>query len=132
SARRGVAADELRLGKPASEDPRLATAALERAFDLEPGDPGLKAELAFRTGAETSKSAGHEKLNDEQYMVAPEVFLARARANPAKKGEVVDRQLHWVRAVTYHPDKRVSQMMHYSREIVIEPRTQEDLYEKGE
>jgi hypothetical protein len=33
------------------------------------------------------------------------------------------------RVVTYHPDKRVSQLMHYAREVVIEPRTEQDLYE---
>ena len=45
------------------------------------------------------------------------------------KGEVFDRELHWVRAVTLHPDFRVSQLIQYAREIVIEPRTQDELYE---
>src|SRR5262249_54838297 len=48
---------------------------------------------------------------------------------PAKKGQVFDRQLHWMRAVTYHADRRVSQLIQYAKEIVIEPRTQEELYE---
>ncbi len=64
-------------------------------------------------------------------LLVPVVFLARAKANPAKAGEVFDRELHWVRAVTYHEDKRVSQLMHYAREVVVEPRTEADLYERG-
>ena len=43
--------------------------------------------------------------------------------------EVFARQLHWVRAVTLHPDQRVSQLVQYAREIVIEPRTQQELFE---
>src|SRR6185436_7946412 len=73
---------------------------------------------------------GRRGMRDEQYLIAPAAFLARARENPAKKGEIADRQLHWVRVVTYHPDKRISQLMHYAREIVIEPRTEQDLYER--
>jgi transglutaminase-like putative cysteine protease len=66
---------------------------------------------------------------DNVYLVEPSVFLARKEKNPAKKGDVFDRQLHWMRAVTLHADRRVSQLIHYAREIVIEPRTQEELYE---
>ncbi|WP_437621549.1 transglutaminase domain-containing protein [Sorangium sp. So ce1151] len=107
-----------------------ATAALGRARDLTPGDPFLKAELALRLGEGSAGAPGRRRMRDEQYLVAPGAFLARARQSPAKKGEVADRQLHWVRVVTYHPDKRVSQLMHYAREIVIEPRTDQDLYER--
>ena len=135
AARQAVQAAELRAGKPPSEDPRLAVAPLGRALDLEPGDARLKADLGFRLdaaqGGGSGVARGREKLRDEQYIVKPEVFLALAKNDPAKKGEIVDRQIHWVRAVTYHPDKRISQMMHYSREIVIEPRTQDDLVEKA-
>lgn len=109
---------------------RLATAALARARDLTPGDPFLKAELALRLGEGSAGAPGRQRMRDEQHIVAPGVFLARGRQTPAKKGEVADRQLHWVRVVTYHPDKRVSQLMHYAREIVIEPRTDQDLYER--
>ncbi|MCC6557621.1 MAG: transglutaminase domain-containing protein [Polyangiaceae bacterium] len=104
--------------------------ALGRARDLEPGDPFLKAELAFRLGETSAQAAGRQKMPDEQYIVPPDVFLARGATNPAKKGEIFDRQLHWVRVVTYHPDKRVSQLMHYAREIVIEPRTEQDRFER--
>src|SRR5438445_3088707 len=34
-----------------------------------------------------------------------------------------------MRAVTYHADRRVSQLIQYAKEIVIEPRTQEELFE---
>jgi hypothetical protein len=131
AARQAVAAEELKRGQPV-DDPKLATLALARARDLEPSDAFLKAQLAARTDSATSatSSPSHAAMRDEQHIVAPTVFLARARKNPAKKGEVVDRQLHWVRVVTYHPDKRVSQLIHYAREIVIEPRTETDLYER--
>lgn len=130
AARQGVAAAEARAGKPASEDPALIKATLTRARDLEPSDASLKAELSFRSGgAAGSGPTGRAGVRDEAYLMKPEVFLAMGRAHPVKKGEIVDRQLHWVRVVTYHPDKRVSQLIHYSREIVIEPRTENDLYE---
>ncbi len=38
-------------------------------------------------------------------------------------------QLHWLRAVVMHPDRRVSEMVQYAREIVIPPRTEDELYE---
>jgi len=44
--------------------------------------------------------------------------------------DVADRQLHWVRAVVMHDDRRVSQLIHYARQIVIAPRSQEELYEE--
>ncbi len=43
--------------------------------------------------------------------------------------DVADRQLHWLRAVVMHADRRVSEMVHYAREIVIPPRTEDELYE---
>ena len=133
AAREAMLADEARAGKPPSEDPARLKATLARARDLEPGDAALKAEIAFRNGAATEGGAGvdgaREAQRDEEYLMAPQVFLEKARQSPARKGEVVDRQLHWVRVVTYHQDKRVSQLMHYSREIVVEPRTDNDLFE---
>ncbi|WP_437982528.1 transglutaminase domain-containing protein [Sorangium sp. So ce117] len=116
--------------RPTAAASRVATSALARARDLTPGDPYLKAELALRLGEGSAGAPGRQRMRDEQHLVAPGVFLARGRQTPAKKGEVADRQLHWVRVVTYHPDKRVSQLMHYAREIVIEPRTDQDLYER--
>jgi transglutaminase-like putative cysteine protease len=135
TARHAAAAYEKQDPATAARESLLATAAVSRARDLEPGDPFLKAELAFRTGAGalagSTATADRAKMRDEQYLPTAKVFLDRARANPAKKGEIADRQLHWVRVVTYHPDKRVSQLMHFAREVVIEPRTDADLYEKG-
>jgi hypothetical protein len=129
AARQALAAAEARAGTPPSESPALALASLARARDLEPGDAMLKAEIAFRSAEGAPGAADHKQMRDEQYLVAPAVFLDRARKNPAKKGQVVDRQLHWLRVVTYHADKRVSQLMHYSREIVIEPRSENELFE---
>ncbi|WP_437936820.1 transglutaminase domain-containing protein [Sorangium sp. So ce341] len=120
----------VRQGPASGAAAALANGALARARDLAPGDPFLKAELALRLGEGAAGAPGRRRMRDEQYLVAPGVFLERGRRTPAKKGEVADRQLHWVRVVTYHPDKRVSQLMHYAREIVIEPRTDQDLYER--
>ncbi|WP_437607870.1 transglutaminase-like domain-containing protein [Sorangium sp. So ce834] len=120
----------VRQGQASAAAAALANGALARARDLAPGDPFLKAELALRLGEGAAGAPGRRRMRDEQYLVAPGVFLERGRKEPAKKGEVADRQLHWVRVVTYHPDKRVSQLMHYAREIVIEPRTDQDLYER--
>lgn len=124
-ARKAVLADELRQGKTPTESPDLIKDALLRAQALEPTDAARKAEIALRTrlgGAQTP-------MPDERAIVQPNVFLARAKASPAKKGDVFDRQLHWLRFVTYHSDRRVSQLMHYAREIVIEPRTEAELTE---
>jgi hypothetical protein len=136
AAREAVAADEARAGKPPSEPPALAQASLSRARDLEPGDAALKAEVAYRRSA-TGGAAGevtadgpvHTAQPDEAYLIKPEQFLQKARERPVIKGTVFDRQLHWLRVVTYHPDKRVSQLMHYTREIVIEPRSEQDSFE---
>jgi hypothetical protein len=133
AAREAILADEARAGQPPTETAAHIKASLARARDLEPGDAALKAELAFRNGAATEGGAvvdaAREAQRDQEYMMKPEAFLEKARQRPAVKGDIVDRQLHWVRVVTYHDDKRVSQLMHYSREIVVEPRTDNDLYE---
>ena len=132
TARAALHALEIEAKKPPSEDPAAAQSSLRRARDLEPSDASLKAELAFRSGATAGAAGdavGRTGARDETHLMKPEAFLAKAREKPAKKGEIFDRQLHWVRVVTYHPDKRVSQLMHYSREIVIEPRTDQDLFE---
>jgi transglutaminase-like putative cysteine protease len=131
SAREAIRGVESREGKPHAEDASFIEAALRRAQELEPGDAALKAELALRTGSapEGDGPAARTAQRDEQYLVKPEVFLARGQKNPARKGEIADRQLHWLRVVTYHADKRVSQLMHYAREVVIEPRTEQDQFE---
>jgi hypothetical protein len=51
------------------------------------------------------------------------------RDDPAAAPDVADRELHWLRAVVMHPDRRVSELVHYAREIVIPPRTEEELFE---
>ena len=130
SALRGLAAATAAAAGDGSE--QLARLLLERSRELEPGDAALKAELAYRSGARDDDTAAGEHrsaMSDDAWLVAPEVFLERGRATPARPGEDFDRQLHWVRVVTYHADKRVSQLMHYAREIVVEPRTENDLYE---
>ncbi len=131
AAEEAVDADDARAGRAPSVSPELTQSALARAHDLEPSDASLKAEIAYRRGpdAQGGEAQAREVQPDEAYEVKPEVFLRMAREKPARKGEIFDRQIHWVRVVTYHPDHRVSQLMHYSREIVIEPRTEQDLYE---
>jgi hypothetical protein len=109
-------------GRP--EDRELGLLALERARALQPGDARLRAEVALR-GKETQRKT----LRDERWLVGPEKLLAHAKATPAKPGEEVDRQVYWMRAVTQHEDRRVSQLIQYGREIVLPPRQQEELYE---
>ncbi|MEO8796878.1 MAG: transglutaminase-like domain-containing protein, partial [Polyangiaceae bacterium] len=102
------------------------TAALERARMLAPGDARTKGLLAL---GDKSKSA---TAGDEHYLVDPQVFLAKRQGvpKPGVAPEVADRELYWLRAVVMHPDKRVSQLIQYAREIVIPPRTQEELVEE--
>ncbi len=139
-ARQAIAEVERKSGKPASEDPRLALVDLARARDLEPADNSLKAEIAYRTepagdageGEDEGAHAEHAKgeaLADQTWMVPASTILERAKKIPMKKGEQVDRGVYWQRVVTYHADKRVSQLIHYAREIVVEPRTEDDLVE---
>ncbi|HMJ54093.1 MAG TPA: transglutaminase domain-containing protein, partial [Polyangiaceae bacterium] len=135
SAFSGLAAAQFEAGRP-----QEGTRALERARELEPAEVKYRAEMAYRaeTARRRSPSGSSERVAvtvdedhaaDAAYIVEPAVFLARKEKSPAKKGEVFDRQLHWVRAVTFHADRRVSQMIQYAREVVIEPRTQDELYE---
>jgi hypothetical protein len=128
-------------------------AALRRARELDPGEARYRAEIALRT---RSPTLGGESRDDEKYIVSSESILARREVEPGRAGEVAalraptnatgtspatlskstgeapdvaDRQLHWLRAVVMHPDRRVSEMVHYAREIVIAPRTEDELYE---
>jgi hypothetical protein len=112
-------------------------AALRRARELDPGEVRFRAELALRRP--TPNVAG-EPSGDERYIVPSQVILAR-RERPEDAGDgtsaasagavpdVADRQLYWLRAVVMHPDRRVSEMVQYAREIVIPPRTEDELYE---
>lgn len=130
SAREAVMLDEQANSKPATDDARFAARARERALALRRGDAGKKAEIAFRDGVFDGKtSTVKEKGADEAYLVEPSVIVERARKSPAKVGEAFERHIHYQRIVTYNDDQRVSQLIHQAREIVVEPRTQQDLYE---
>jgi tetratricopeptide (TPR) repeat protein len=97
-------------------------AALERALELDPSNALLKAQLDLRLGAQTSDPG-----EDARWIVAPRVFLDRATEAPSDG--VAARQLHWRRVVRMHADKRVSELIHYAREIVVVPRTEDERYE---
>jgi tetratricopeptide (TPR) repeat protein len=118
--------------------------ALRRARELDPGDAGTRAELALLAHATRSAS---DRPDDEKYLVAPTVFLSRRFVAPTpgptvphdshatpiaptpRPPDVADRELHWMRAVVMHEDRRVSELVQYAREIVIVPRTEDELYE---
>ena len=124
----GLGESELVLSADAGAAGR-ALAALGRAKELEPGQAKLAAEIGFRQPKSVGPAAAGSVAEDLAYLVEPEVFLARARSRPATVGAQFDRTLHWRRVVRFHPDRRISQLMHWAREIVVEPRTDEDRYE---
>ena len=99
---------------------------------LDPGEVRYRAELALRAKA---GQAG-ETSEDEKYLVPSETVLARrgafgaATSDATQAPDVADRQLYWRRAVVMHADRRVSELVHYAREIVIAPRTEDELYEE--
>ncbi len=128
-------------------------AELRRARELDPGDARYRAELALRT---RTPAATDEPHDDEKYLTSTQTILARRMAAPPRRRrspapatsepvakaappatspaptdapDVADRELHWLRAVVMHPDRRVSELVHYAREIVIPPRTDDELYE---
>ena len=113
-----------RLG--AKNGAALVLMALERARELAPGEARYRVHMALRTAHGATQP---QASDDEKYMVPSGTILARRLGVPARP-DCADRQLHWVRAVVMHPDRRVSQLIHYAREIVIAPRTQEELYEQ--
>ncbi len=100
---------------------------LRRAAELRPQDARLNAAIAFRKGETNVQPQAGE---DAAYLVDAAEFLARAKSRPAPKEGVFERHLHWRRVVRFHPDKRVSQITHYAREIGIEPRTEFERYER--
>lgn len=104
--------------------PDETMAALRRARELEPTDARTRAEMAMRT--EQKQVSTYE---DERHIATPQVFLARRRGVPAGVPDAADRELHWMRVVTMHDDGRVSQLLHYAREIVIAPRSEQELSE---
>ena len=118
----------------ASKDPKdqqLVLVALRRARELAPGDAKYRAELALRTGKGGKPGAPvptEGPQDDERWLTPTDKILARRQGVPPKP-DVADRELHWLRAVRMHPDNRVSQLIQYAREIVIAPRTQQELFE---
>ena len=124
----GLGQTELALASsPAAAEQGLAR--LLRVKQLEPGQAQLAAEIAFRQRTGHAPAASGGDADDLRYLVEPAVFLGRARANPAKLGAEFERTLHWRRVVKLHADRRVSQLMHWAREIVIAPRTDDERYE---
>lgn len=117
----------LRAMSPTQKADAATLALYERAAELEPSDARLQAELRFRRGDKSQEADAGE---DAQYIVDAKVFLARAKAKPAPATGLFARQLHWRRVVRMLPDKRVSQMMHYAREIIVPPRTEGERFER--
>jgi hypothetical protein len=133
-------------------------AALRRARELEPGEARYRAELSLRAQTRASDAESHDdekyivpsqvilarrlgtgvaKPTDRADPTSDPGAKAPNRAAAASQGaavvgdapDVSERQLHWLRAVVMHSDRRVSEMVQYAREIVIAPRTEEELYE---
>ncbi|MBI4957412.1 MAG: transglutaminase domain-containing protein [Myxococcales bacterium] len=125
-AHRGLGHALYALGAPANDE--RARAALDRARALKPGDAGVAAEIDYRK-TEVEQGA-RPRPRDEAYLEPPATFLTRGKQRPARVGLEFERELHWRRVVTFHEDKRVSQLMHYAREIVVEPRTEGERYER--
>ncbi len=105
--------------------------ALARAAMLAPADARLRTELAYRA---TSLESGGSELTkrskpwDERYLVTSERALAHRKDKHTS--DFAERQLYWLRAVELHDDGRVSQMMHYTREIGIASQSDDDRYEQ--
>jgi hypothetical protein len=126
-------ARELAAASTEPKDLQLVVVALRRARELAPGDAKYRAELALRTGAGGKAGApkpAPEAGDDERWLAPIATILARRKGVPEKgPPDVADRELHWLRAVRMHADNRVSQLIQYAREIVIPPRTQQELFE---
>jgi hypothetical protein len=129
----GLAHETSAAGGDAMRDEAIA-AALRRARDLEPGESRYRAELALRA----RKAPDDDFRDDEKALTPIAVILARRRSSLEAGGtssasgappDVASHELHWSRAVTMHADRRVSELVHYAREIVIPPRTEDELYE---
>jgi len=127
----GLAREVAAASSKDPNDKQLVLVALRRARELSPGDAKYRAELAMRIGKPAAGGTAPKEpgLDDERYMVKSEVILARRKGVPAGAPDVADRELHWLRAVRMHKDNRVSQLIHYGREIVIAPRSQQELFE---
>ena len=112
------------LPRNAKEEAQMR-GALQRARDLAPGDARTKGVMTL---LEKDKAT---EAGDEHYLVPSQTVLANRKGAPAPgtAPDVADRELYWLRAVVMHKDKRVSQLIQYAREIVIAPRTQDELVE---
>lgn len=123
----GLADEAAAAGRAASErgDDEIVNA-LRRARQLEPGEARYRAQLAMR-----ARKGAEEKSSDERYLVPSQTILARRKGAPppGTPPDVADRELYWLRAVVTHEDKRISQLIQYAREVVIAPRTQDELFE---
>ncbi|MEO7111079.1 MAG: transglutaminase-like domain-containing protein, partial [Polyangiaceae bacterium] len=120
-----VVADTLAaLPRNAKEEAQMR-GALQRARDLAPGDARTKGVMTLLEKDKTTEAG------DEHYLVPEQTLLAQRKGAPAPgtAPDVADRELYWLRAVVMHKDKRVSQLIQYAREIVIAPRTQDELVE---
>jgi hypothetical protein len=124
-------AQETSASAQAPQRDEATAAELRRARELDPGEVRYRAELALRTRSTAATATADEPHDDEKYLVASQTILARRQgiAPGPEAPNVADRELHWLRAVVMHPDRRVSELVHYAREIVIPPRTEEELYE---
>ncbi len=122
-------ADEI-AATPDPQSESALRAALRRARDLAPGEARYREELALRPTAPRASPTEIESRGDEHYIVPSETILARRKGVPVGPPEAADRQLHFLRAVVMHPDRRVSMLIHYAREIVVAPRTEGELYEE--
>jgi Transglutaminase-like superfamily len=118
-------ADEMAIAPDMRAGGAPVLAALRRARELSPGDARTRAELKLR-----STEGDGESREDEKYIFPIATILARRQGTQAKGAQDVSaRDLHFLRAVIMQPDNRVSQLIHYAREIVIAPRTQNELFE---
>jgi hypothetical protein len=123
-------ADEIAATADARSDGDAALeAALRRARELAPAEARYREELALRSQASHAAPAETEPRGDEHYLVPSSTILARRKGVPTGLPDCAQRQLHYLRAVVMHPDRRVSMLIHYANEIVIPPRTEEELYE---
>ncbi|HEX3344764.1 MAG TPA: transglutaminase family protein, partial [Polyangiaceae bacterium] len=104
----------------------VIAAALRRARELDPTEARYRAELALRAKASVPDGEAHD---DDRYLVPSQTILARRARSASDLADVTDRQLYWLRAVVMHPDRRVSEMVQYAREIAIPPRTEDELFE---
>jgi hypothetical protein len=124
-------AHELSLTDEAGKEENILVA-LRRARQLAPGNAKVRAEIRLRSkqGSDTSNVEQTTAHEDERWLTPIETILARRKGVPTGgPPDVADRELHWLRAVRMHPDHRVSQLIQYAREIVIAPRTDQELFE---